>query len=58
MLLAANRISPRRAAVLAYVASMLLRTVTAMDQQKQLAARNVRVVWEPLAPDREKEPAS
>jgi hypothetical protein len=39
LLLAQDRISPRRAAVLAYITNQLLRTVTAMDQQ------TVEAIW-------------
>jgi hypothetical protein len=49
LLLAQDRISPRRAAVLAYVTNQILRTVSAMEQEA--AARNpqnapVKVIWD------------
>jgi len=62
LLLAQDRISPRRAAVLAYITNQLLRTLSAMEQAA--AAKNpkdapVRVIWDLPAPAHEKrDPAS
>ena len=57
LLLAQNRISPRRAAVLAYITNQLLRTLSAMEQEA--AAKNpkdapVKVIWDLPAPAHEK----
>jgi hypothetical protein len=41
LLLTEGRISPRRAAVMAYIANLLLRTISAIDQQRA-AARDPR----------------
>jgi hypothetical protein len=60
LLLAQDRISPRRAAVLAYITNQLLRTVAVMEQEP--AARDsqnvpVKVIWDMPRPAREsKEP--
>jgi len=49
-LLAKNRISPRRASVLAYINSLLLRTLPAIDSDKAAG------VIDPTAPDSEPKP--
>lgn len=58
LLLAQNRIAPRRAAVLAYITNQILRTVSAMEQQA-VAARNpknrpVRIIWGIPGPESER----
>jgi hypothetical protein len=57
LLLAQNRISPRRAAVLAYITNQLLRTLSAME--KETAADDpknapVKIIWDLPAPAHEK----
>ena len=57
LLLAQNRISARRAAVLAYITNQILRTLSAMEQEA--AAKNpkdapVKVIWDLPAPAHEK----
>jgi len=56
LLLAQNRISPRRAAVLAYITNQLLRTLSAMEQET--AAKNhknppVKIIWDVPRPEHE-----
>ena len=57
LLLAQNRISPRRAAVLAYITNQLLRTLSAMDKEAENDdPKNapVKVIWDLPAPAHEK----
>jgi hypothetical protein len=62
LLLARDRISPRRAAVLAYITNQLLHTVSVMGQEA--AARNPKnlppkIIWDiPGPPHRPKEQSS
>ena len=54
-LLAQNRISPRRAAVLTYATSLLLRSVVAMDRQASDGDECPQIIWDsPLDTDAEK----
>jgi hypothetical protein len=56
LLLAQDRISPRRAAVLAYVTNQILHTVSAMEQEA--AAKNLAqptIIWNLPGPPREQE---
>jgi len=50
LLLAQDRISPRRAAVLAYITNQLLHTVSAMQQEAAAAndprKRPVKIIWD------------
>jgi hypothetical protein len=59
LLLAQDRISPRRAAVMAYTANLLLRSVSAMGQEAAAAQnppkRQVQVIWNLPCPPRERE---
>ena len=55
-LLAEDRISPRRAAVLAYVGSLLLRTLPAMEKEqtpKETRPGPMKIVWDLPSPPRE-----
>jgi hypothetical protein len=52
-LLAMDRISPRRAAVLAYVGSLLLRTVGAIDEKRVSEKPALKLIWDMPAPARE-----
>src|ERR1700730_9368329 len=45
-LLAQNRISPRRAAVLTYATSLLLRSVVAIDRQASDDDRCAQIIWD------------
>jgi hypothetical protein len=58
-LLAEGRVSPRRAAVLAYVGSLLLRTLPAiqLEHESRAPKKNgpVRIVWDLLTPPEERE---
>jgi hypothetical protein len=45
-LLAQNRISPRRAAVLTYAASLLLRSVVVMDRQASDGDQCPQIIWD------------
>ena len=63
LLLAQDRISSRRAAVLAYITNQLLRTITVMDDQDQDAAQAKEkkppiIIWNVPGPEREREGAS
>ncbi len=51
-LLAQNRISPRRAAVLAYISNLLLRTLPAIEKENDPDADDVRIVWDIPRPNR------
>jgi len=56
LLLAQNRISPRRAAVLAYITNQLLRTLSAMEQEAAANDRKntpVKVIWDLPCPPHE-----
>ena len=59
LLLSQNRISPRRAAVLAYITNQLLRTVSAMEQEAATARdpknRPLNIIWNIPRPPREQE---
>jgi hypothetical protein len=63
LLLAQDRISPRRGAVMAYTANLLLRSVTVMQHDAAEAERDaknrpVQIIWDIPRPDREpKQPA-
>jgi len=46
LLLAQDRISPRRGAVMAYTANLLLRTVSVMDAEKELNEEPTTIVYE------------
>jgi len=46
VLLAQNRISPRRAAVLAYISNLLLRTLPAIEKENDPDSDDVRLVWD------------
>ena len=55
-LLAEDRVSPRRAAVLAYIGSLLLRTLPAMEKEsapKDPKNRPVKIIWDIPRPARE-----
>ena len=51
-LLAKDRVSPRRAAVLAYIGSLLLRTVSAMEKDAAQDPKKTspRIIWDIPAP--------
>ncbi len=49
-LLAQNRISPRRAAVLAYISNLLLRTLPAIEHE---SGEDSRIIWDIPRPIRE-----
>jgi hypothetical protein len=59
LLLAQDRISPRRAAVLAYITNQLLRTITAMEQETAAAQDPkkppVNIIWNLPCPPHERE---
>jgi hypothetical protein len=59
LLLAQDRISPRRAAVMAYTANLLLRSLSVMEQQTTAAEdpqkRHVKFIWNLPCPPRERE---
>ena len=57
LLLAEDRISPRRAAVMAYTANLLLRSISVMDQEAAATAqeaknRSLTVIWDVPRPPR------
>ena len=59
VLLSESRISPRRAAVLAYITNQILRTVTVMDAAAAQTRKSVptRVIWDlPCPPHEPREP--
>jgi len=56
LLLAQNRISPRRAAVLAYITNQLLRTLSAMEKEAEdddPKNAGVKVIWDLPCPKHE-----
>ena len=55
-LLAKDRVSPRRAAVLAYIGSLLLRTLPAIEKETAAAPKNgpVKVIWDLPCPAHER----
>jgi hypothetical protein len=56
LLLAQNRISPRRAAVLAYVANQLLHTLSAMEKEataKDSKKAPIKIIWDLPRPPHE-----
>lgn len=56
LLLAEQRVSPRRAAVLAYITNQLLRTLPALDREANPhpgPARPLNIIWDMPCPDRE-----
>jgi hypothetical protein len=55
LLLAQDRISPRRGAVMAYTANLLLRSVTVMqhDAERTAKDRPVQIIWDIPRPARE-----
>ncbi len=53
ILLSQNRISPRRAAVIAYVTSLLLRTLPAIEHESGEDDEEVRVIWDMPRPSRD-----
>jgi hypothetical protein len=59
LLLAQDRISPRRGAVMAYTANLLLRSVTVMEQKTAAAQdpkkRPVNIIWNLPRPPHERE---
>lgn len=59
LLLAQDRISPRRGAVMAYTANLLLRSVSVMKQQTAAAQeppkRPTRFIWDLPCPPRERQ---
>jgi hypothetical protein len=59
LLLSQNRISPRRAAVLAYITNQILRTIAVMGQQPAAAAnpqnRPLKIIWDLPGPPHESE---
>jgi hypothetical protein len=60
LLLSENRISPRRAAVLAYITNQILRTIAVMEAAAIAQARQkppVKVIWDlPCPPHESREP--
>ncbi len=59
LLLSENRISPRRAAVLAYITNQILRTVTVMEAAAAQTRKSAptRVIWDlPCPPHEPREP--
>jgi hypothetical protein len=59
-LLAKNRVSPRRAAVLAYISSLQLRTLSATNREKSLRdevrkKQPPRIIWDMPCPPYERE---
>jgi hypothetical protein len=58
ILLSQDRISPRRASILAYTCSLLLRTLPAIEREHQPKPAKQRVdipiIWDILGPDRER----
>src|SRR5258708_797225 len=60
LLLAENKISPRRAAVLAYITNQLLRTLPAIDRElnpKEDPNQPHEIVWDMPRPKRDRPPA-
>ena len=60
LLLAENKISPRRAAVLAYITNQLLRTLPAIDRElnpKEDPNQPPEIVWDMPGPNRDPAPA-
>ena len=60
LLLAENKISPRRAAVLAYITNQLLRTLPAIDRElnpKEDPNQPPEIVWDMPGPKRDRAPA-
>jgi hypothetical protein len=57
MLLAQDRITPRRGAVLAYTCNLLLRTLPAIEDElhPQRNDRDLPVIWDIPGPDRERD---
>jgi hypothetical protein len=56
-LLADNKIAPRRAAVLAYISNLLLRTIPVIYQETHGDDDHVTVIWDDAPrPDRSQEP--
>jgi hypothetical protein len=56
VLLAQNRISPRRAAVLAYISNLLLRSLSAIDREENLQTgedTGPTIVWDLPRPNRD-----
>ncbi len=53
ILLSQNRVSPRRAAVIAYVTSLLLRTLPAIEHESGEDNEDVRVIWDIPRPNRD-----
>jgi hypothetical protein len=61
LLLAQQKISPRRAAVLAYITNQLLRTLPAIDRELNPPAdkdEETEIVWDMPRPDRGQDPKS
>jgi hypothetical protein len=61
LLLSENRISPRRAAVLAYITNQILRTITVMEAAAAAAAQArqklpPKIIWDMPGPPHEQEP--
>jgi hypothetical protein len=62
LLLAEDRIPPRRGAVMAYTANLLLRSVSVMEQEAEAAVRKgknrpIKVIWDlPCPPHEPREP--
>lgn len=54
LLLAEEKISPRRAAVLAYITNQLLRTLPAIAKEED--AEPTQIIWDLPGPDRDKVP--
>jgi len=52
VLLSQNRVSPRRAAVIAYISSLLLRTLPAIEHESDEDDDKTVVVWGIPSPDR------
>jgi hypothetical protein len=60
LLLAENKISPRRAAVLAYITNQLLRTLPAIDRElnpKEDPKAPTEIIWDIPSPERDRVPA-
>ena len=52
LLVAQDRISPRRAAVLAYITNQLLRTVAALDRENKPQHQHPTIIWDMPGPPR------
>ena len=52
LLVAQDRISPRRAAVLAYITNQLLRTVAALDRENEPQHQHPTIIWDMPGPPR------